>query len=146
MFYILLSLSIIEQFFYLYPKAYPYEYGLLFKSIKLGSTSKQLFEKKNVKVDKGLLIKRTLKNDIYLRYKYPKIFGGPFLFAGHIKNETNILKIRIGYFSLLFLIYLLFVSFFPIGLNTIAVILCIICIIYFSYIRFKRKIDLLIED
>jgi len=146
MFYILLILLIIEQIFYIYPNVYPYEYGIIVKRIKLGNPKKQLLENIFDQNRNSLLIKMTPKNDIYLRYKYPKFTGGPFLFIGHIKNETNILKIRIGYFSLSFLIYLLTVSFSPIGLNTLAIFLCVVCIIYFSYNRFKRRVDLAIKN
>ncbi len=144
MFYLLFFLLIIEQFFYIFLNVYPYEHGIIIKRIKLSSLQKQLLEKLILQDVEGLLIKMTSKKDIYLRYKYPKFVGGPFLFTGHITQQSDILKIRIGFFSLSFLIYLVSVSFFPIGLHTIAIFLCVVCIIYFSFRRFKKKLDLAI--
>jgi hypothetical protein len=141
-FYILLIFVLIEQFFYFFPSIYPYEYGILVKKIEIDN-SIQLFSVGTTKHRfKNLLIKCTSENNIYIRYKYPFFRGGPFLFVGMIKNnDTNIMRIRVGFFSSFLLFYFLFASFHPLGLITIASCLCIFATIYFSFMRFIRAVN-----
>lgn len=144
MFYIFLVVLILEQIFYIFPNPYPYKYGFVVRRIKLRNSQVQNSEKFYQMHNRGLLIKTSHEKDVYLRYRYTKLVGGPLLFTGRIKKQIDILEIRTGYCSSSFLIYLIGISFFPIGLNTVVIILCVVCMVWFSYSTFRKRVDSLI--
>jgi hypothetical protein len=139
-------LFLLEQVFYWFLGSYPYRYGISFKSIsnQLHETSSWLIAKK---MCKGMAIRVNEKSkDIYLRYKYPTGVIGPVLFVGQIKNcDRNVLIIRIGPFSAIFLAYLfidLLVSFRVQSLFNFLVIVAVIVWLYFRFLNsYKECID-----
>ncbi len=139
-------LFLLEQVFYWFLGSYPYRYGISFNTIsnQLNETSSWLIAKK---MCKGMAIRVNEKNkDIYLRYKYPTGVIGPLLFLGQIKNcDYNILIIRIGPFSAIFIVYLfidLLVSFRAQSLFNFLVIVAVIVWLYFRFLNgYKECID-----
>ena len=132
-----LILFLIEQLFYWFLGSYPYRYGLSFKLIsnELHETSSWLLANK---ICKGLVIRVNEKRkDIYLRYKYPTGVIGPLLFVGQVKNaDQNVLRIRMGPFSAIFLAYLLIDTLVSFRVQSFLNFMVIVGIVVWLYFRF----------
>jgi len=108
------SCFFIEQIFCWISGSYPYRYGFLIRTIPLPEFDINDFVSMKGKIKK-LDVKVNLnKNEVYLRYKYPSLMIGPYLFIGQIKvnNSKSILHIRVGPFSAMFTLFLIMYSFF----------------------------------
>jgi sensor histidine kinase YesM len=139
-FFGLLLLFCAEQITYWFTGSFPYRHGFLIKTILIPSIAisdwaalRQTHGRLSINIDNR-------NKEVYLRYKYPFVIFGPLLFMGQIiYNKSGIMKIRVGHFSAIFLLYILL---YPLlsgdgyqWLNS----LFILAIIGWLYMRFQNS-------
>lgn len=99
-------LFIIEQIFYWFLGSYPYRYGILLKRIAIVGLAISLQCEERKHSDRLAIKKNDRRKEIYIRYRYPTAIIGPLIFVGQIYYNENILMIRIGPISAIFVLSL----------------------------------------
>jgi hypothetical protein len=135
---------ILEQVFYWFFSSYPYRYGILVKRITIPAWPISFWDTAETFAERLAIRKRD--NGIYVRYKYPFSIIGPHFFVGQITFEDkNELKIRIGFFSALFVMYLAISPLSDFRLYSLWNSLTIVVIICWLYISFYSGVKQLIR-
>jgi hypothetical protein len=84
---------------------YPCRYGLKVQTFKAPRV-KSISENQNKATKSSLKLKFLGESECFLRYRYPPLVGGPYLFVIQAKSEINSMaEIRIGFMSLIFISY-----------------------------------------
>lgn len=143
---ILIALTILfifEQIFYWFLGSYPYRYGILIRKIPVSNEEISNLVSSKLKHDKLTVKTNKNREEIYLRYRYPIPIIGPLLFVGQLEyKNSRILKLRIGFLSALFVLYLLLYPLFLKTLNLYRLMnsFIIILIVVWFYFRFVKSI------
>lgn len=139
-------LFLIEQVFYWFLGSYPYRLGLLIKKISIPDLSMSDWDL--MRQERGSLsIKvNNMRKEVYLRYKYPFGIFGPLLFVGQIDyNNSDILKIRVGPLSAIFILYVLISPLFSGNFHQLINSFIIALIVGWFYLRlltgYRSRID-----
>jgi hypothetical protein len=133
-------LFFIEQIIYWFLGSYPYRYGILLRTIDIPNSS-VIQRKEKISVDRLAIKKNDKKMEAYVRYKYPPATIGPLIFVGQFKYNEDKLKIRIGYITAIFILYLITFSIISEGLyGCLNGFIMIILTIWF-YFRLKNEVQ-----
>jgi len=114
-----------EQLMIIRLGSFPYKYGfpVAYRAFPHDDYTKKYLTKNHQRI----AIHENAIGEIFLRYKYPLWFGGPYVYVGHVtKSKPSTLIVRIGPLTLIFFIYFLISSLFH-GLSSLLVAAVTIC-------------------
>ena len=142
-----LILILAEQICYLLFMPYPYRYGIKIRTIHIDQSGVDFLIRMNTDSARfSVKVKDT--SELFVRYRYPTLTLGPFLFVGRVKSsDASKLEMRAGIFSLGFIIYgiagELLDKLSPLGLFNLA---CAFMIIAIFYVRFIKSVGLTMKQ
>ena len=140
LFIALAFLFVFEQIFYHFLGSYPYRHGILIKTLPVLVSHTSSWAKDRERSGRLAIKINELRNEIYIRYKYPILMVGPLLFIGQIqKNDGAKLKIRIGPLSAIFMSFLTILPLVQGEINRSMNSLALVAIIVWFYIRFLKN-------
>lgn len=138
LFITLAVLFCIEQLFCFIPGSYPYLYGLTVKRICLEEYKVCCATSVKLKVKTSIN-----KNVVYMHYRYPFGVLGQLIFIGAMKKLDNVVEIKIGPFSLVFLAYIPFKSILFggfISFGNFAIVGMLVLYIYYIFVQEVRNL------